>query len=98
MLEIEINRDAPILFPDQVSFASAYRLIADFAEGQEGVDPAVIAWLRASAVVNENFGCAYSEYIRSFSEFQIRQRFGDDFADNQIISLYECITSRSSYF
>jgi len=56
------------------NFAAAYRLVAQFAEGQDGVTGAVIAWFRASAVVNENSGGAYAEYIRGYTEFQIRQR------------------------
>jgi len=67
-------------------FPAAYRLIADFAEGDPNVDPAIILWLRGAAHVNENEGHPYSEYIRSYTANQFKLRFGEGSNPDALIS------------
>ena len=46
--------------------AAFYRALADMADGQDGVDPYSIVWLRGAADVNESVG-PESEFIRGYN-------------------------------
>ena len=55
------------------SWAAAYTQAADYADGQDGVDSAVIAWLRGAAQVNSGQG-AYANFIRAYTTAQMAER------------------------
>lgn len=63
--------------------ADFYRLLADYGEGQSGVDDASIIWLRGAAEVNENSG-SQSQFIRDYNKAQFLARYGDTLSDAEM--------------
>lgn len=60
---------------DAKDYPSAYNLAAGFAEGQSGVDPASIIWMRGAAQINAGQG-AFSTFIRGYTQAQYEARYG----------------------
>jgi len=61
---------------DSQQYAAAYRKVADFAQGGDGVEPASIIWLRGAADVNQNVG-SQSAFIRAYTASQYQARYGE---------------------
>jgi hypothetical protein len=60
-----------------ISYGNIYDYMANVGDGQVGVDPASIAWLRGAAGVNRNDGGAASNFIRKYTEAQLNIRSGN---------------------
>ncbi|MBT2131542.1 hypothetical protein [Aliiroseovarius lamellibrachiae] len=63
--------------------ADFYRLLADYGEGQSGVDDASMIWLRGAAEMNENSG-SQSQFIRDYNKAQFLARYGDTLSDAEM--------------
>lgn len=71
-------------------FATFYRRLADFGDGQPGVDPNSIVWLRATADVNLGVG-SQSDFIRNYNSDQFTLRFGGSLSNGELDDVSDAI-------
>ena len=69
-----------------IAYGDIYDQLADWGDGQEGVDRASIEWLRGAADVNRGEG-VFSDFIRDYTNHQHFLRYGRELTAQELQTL-----------